>query len=70
MYLTAARIDWRPPRSLCFEFTSLDAGAYGAPTASVVTQNVLIPADAGVDDLALLQAQLRDRCPNAEIRLA
>ncbi len=70
VYLRSARIDWRPPRSLCFEFNNIGAGAYGAPVTSTVSQNVLIPPTVGADDLALLQAHLRTRCPDAEIKLA
>jgi hypothetical protein len=70
VYLRSARIDWRPPRSLCFEFTNLSSGAYGSPVTGTVSQNVLIPPAVGADDLALLQAHLRTRCPDAEIKLA
>ena len=70
VYLHSARIDWRPPRSVCFVFTKISAGAYGAAAVGQVTQNVLIPPVPGAGDLALLQRQLRARCPNAEVKLA
>ena len=70
VYLHAARIDWRPPRSVCFEFTNIGPGAYGSPATTTVTQNVLIPPTAGTEDLPLLQAHLRTRCPDAEVKLA
>lgn len=70
VYLTAASIDWRPPRSVCFVFANIGSGAYGAPAASTVTQNVLIPPALGAEDLAMLQQALRGRCPDAAINLA
>jgi hypothetical protein len=70
VYLQSARIDWRPPRSVCFVFTNLGSGAYGAPAMTTVTQNVLIPPAVGTGDLATLQQQLRSRCPHAEVKLA
>jgi len=70
VYLQSARIDWRPPRSVCFEFTNIGTGAYGSPATTTVSQNVLIPPAAGSEDLPLLQAHLRTRCPDAEIKLA
>ncbi|HTV79171.1 MAG TPA: hypothetical protein VMF03_13000 [Steroidobacteraceae bacterium] len=70
VHLSSAQIDWRPPRSVCFVFTRRVTGAYGAPVTGTVTQNVLIPAAVGAEELAVLQQQLRSRCPNAEIRLA
>ena len=69
VYLQSARIDWRPPRSVRFEFTNIGSGAYGSPATSTVSQNVLIPPAAGAEDLPLLQAHLRTRCPDAEIKL-
>jgi hypothetical protein len=69
IYLKSARIDWRPPRSVCFVFANISPSAYGAPTTSSVSQNVLIPPAAGAD-LASLEQQLRARCPNADIKLA
>lgn len=69
VYLKSARIDWRPPRSVCFVFTNIAPSAYGAPAVSSVTQNVLIPPGSGGDQLALLQQHLRSRCPNAEVKL-
>jgi hypothetical protein len=69
VYLTSARIDWRPPRSVCLVFANISPSAYGAATTTSVTQNVLIPpTDAGAD-LASLQQQLQARCPNADIKL-
>jgi hypothetical protein len=68
--LKSASIDWRPPRSVCFEFADLGTGAYDSLATTRVTQNVLIPPAAGTEDLALLQAYLRTRCPEAEIKLA
>jgi len=70
VYLTSARIDWRPPRSVCFIFANIGSGAYGAPVLSSVTQNVLIPPAVAAGDLALLQQQLRERCPDADVKLA
>jgi hypothetical protein len=69
VYLRSARIDWRPPRSLCFEFTNIGSGGYGSPVTGTVSQNVLIPPAVGADDLPLLRAHLRTRCPDAEIKL-
>lgn len=63
--LQCARIDWRPPRSVCFEFTNIGSGATHGPATPTVTQNVLIPPAVGAEDLALLQQQLRRRCPDA-----
>jgi hypothetical protein len=70
VYLKSARIDWRPPRSVCLVFANVSPSAYGAPTTSSITQNVLIPPTGAVADLASLQQQLRARCPNADIKLA
>jgi hypothetical protein len=70
VYLQSARIDGRPPRSVCFEFADIGTGAYGSLATTTVTQNVLIPPAAGTEDLARLQAYLRTRCPDAEIKLA
>jgi|HubBroStandDraft_1064217.scaffolds.fasta_scaffold16242_3 hypothetical protein len=70
VYLTSAHIDWRPPRSVCFEFANISSSAYGAATTGSITQNVLIPPIGAGADLASLQQQLRARCPNAEIKLA
>jgi hypothetical protein len=70
VYLQSARIDWRPPRSVCFVFSNIGSGAYGAPAMTTVTQNVLIPPAVGTDDLATLQRQLRSRCPDAAVKLA
>jgi hypothetical protein len=69
VFLKSARIDWRPPRSVCFVFANIAPSAYGAPAVSSVTQNVLIPSSAGSEQLALLQQHLRSRCPDAEIKL-
>jgi len=70
VYLKSARIDWRPPRSVCFEFANISTSAYGAPNIRGVTQNVMIAPNAAASDLASLQQQLRARCPNADIKLA
>jgi hypothetical protein len=69
VYLKSARIDRRPPRSVCFEFANISPSAYGAPTTGTVTQNVLIPMTDAGPGLTCLQQQLRARCPNADIRL-
>jgi hypothetical protein len=69
VYLQSAHIDWRPPRSVCFVFANVGASPYGAPALHSITQNVLIPPAANANELLLLQQQLRNRCPNAEVKL-
>jgi hypothetical protein len=68
MYLTAATIDDRQPRSVLFSFEKMDSGPYTGTGGIVVQRSVLIPAGADAD-LARLQRLLADRCPNAKIAL-
>jgi len=69
VYLVAASIDTRPPRSLKFNFEKVIPNPYGATVPLQIHQSVLLP-DGGEADLARLQRELTARCPKAQIALA
>jgi hypothetical protein len=69
VYLTAASMDGREPRSLWMEFEKLVPNPYGSPNLVKLNQGVMIPKDLGADDLSLLRASLGSRCPAAKISL-
>jgi hypothetical protein len=68
VYLLAASIDERQPRSLLFRFEKVAPGPYSGSQAAPFYQFVLIPAGAE-SDLAHLQQNLSARCPKARINL-
>jgi hypothetical protein len=67
VYLTAASLDQRAPRSLLMEFEKLVPNPYGAPQTVKISQNVLIPAGDEAGDLTLLRKALDSRCPKAAL---
>ena len=69
VYLTAATVDSRPPRSLEFRFEKVVPNPYAGNQIIPIVQSVLIPAGAAAD-IARLQTELLARCPKAQIRLA
>jgi hypothetical protein len=69
VYLVAASIDKRPPRSLLFDFEKVIPNPYGATVPLKIHQSVLIPEGADAD-IARLQRELTSRCPKAQIALA
>jgi len=68
VYLLAASIDERQPRSLLFRFEKIEPNPYGGYPAVPIHQSVLIPSGRE-SDIALLQKELIARCPNAHIAL-
>jgi hypothetical protein len=68
VYLLAASIDGRAPRSLMFDFEKVIFNPYGN-SIYAVHQSVLLP-DGADADLARLQRELVARCPKARITLA
>jgi hypothetical protein len=68
VYLLAASIDGRAPRSLMFDFEKVIFNPYGN-SIFAVHQSVLLPEGADAD-LARLQRELTARCPKARIALA
>jgi hypothetical protein len=69
VYLTAASLDAREPRTLTMEFEKTVPNPYGSPNVLKLSQSVLIPRDSNPGDLSLLRAQLVSRCPSAQISL-
>ena len=69
VFLTAASIDERSPRSLLLRFEKDVPNPYGPLQVIPIQQAVLLPAGAE-HDLAQLQAQLAARCPKARVTLA
>jgi hypothetical protein len=69
VFLTAASVDERAPRSLFFRFEKDVPNPYGPLQIIPIEQAVLIPADKE-HDLSLLQEKLTTRCPTARITLA
>ncbi len=68
IYLMAASLDERQPRSLLFRFEKAMSSPYAECTALPIRQSVLIPE--GCDgDLVRLQKELEARCPKAQIAL-
>jgi hypothetical protein len=68
VYLVAASIDARPPRSLLFNFEKVEFNPYSTNQITPVRQSVLIPSGAEAD-IARLQRELAGRCPKAHISL-
>jgi hypothetical protein len=68
IYLLAATIDERQPRSLLFRFEKIEPNPYGGFPAVPIHQSVLIPPGSE-SDLARLQKELEARCPAAQITL-
>jgi hypothetical protein len=69
VYLTAASVDAREPRSLNMEFEKIVPNPYGSPNIIKVSQGVLIPQDQNPGDLPRLRAALGSRCPTARLSL-
>ncbi len=69
VFLTAASIDERAPRSLFFRFEKDVPNPYGPLQIVPIEQAVLIPSGKE-HDLTLLQEKLAARCPTARITLA
>jgi hypothetical protein len=69
VYLVAASIDDRPPRSLLFSFEKVQPSPYTGNQISAVQQSVLLPAGAE-GDVSKLQHELGARCPKARVQLA
>jgi hypothetical protein len=69
VYLVAASIDDRPPRSLLFSFEKVQPSPYTGNQISAVQQSVLLPAGAE-GDVSKLQRELGARCPKARVELA
>jgi hypothetical protein len=69
VYLTAASMDAREPRSLMMEFEKIVPNPYGSPNVLKVSQGVLIPKDSDPGDLSLMRTALGSRCPTANISL-
>jgi hypothetical protein len=63
VYLTAASLDERVPRSVLMEFEKIVPNPYGPPQTLKISQNLLIPASAGAEDLSVLRKALAARCP-------
>jgi hypothetical protein len=68
VYLLAASIDGRAPRSLMFDFEKVIFNPYGNSILAI-HQSVLLP-DGAEADLSRLQHELTARCPKARITLA
>ena len=68
VYLTAASIDERQPRSLLFRFETIAPNPYEGYPVVAICHNVLIPPDSQ-SDVARLQKELAARCPKAQIAL-
>jgi len=68
IYLLAATIDERQPRSLLFRFEKIEPNPYGGFPAVPIHQSVLIPPGRE-SDLARLQKELEARCPAAKVAL-
>jgi hypothetical protein len=66
VYLTAASVDAREPRSLLLDFEKIVPNPYGSSIVKV-SHGVLIPKDLGAGDLSLLRTSLGSRCPTANI---
>jgi hypothetical protein len=69
VYLTAASMDAREPRSLMMEFEKIVPNPYGSPNVVKVSQGVLIPKESDPGDLSRLRTALGSRCPTAHISL-
>jgi hypothetical protein len=70
VYLEAACLDARAPRSLTLQFQKVVAG-YGSTTLVPKTLSLPLPQSNGVDnDLARLQKELSAKCQKAAIKLA
>jgi hypothetical protein len=68
VYLMAASIDERQPRSLLFSFEKIEPNPYSGYPAVPIHQSVLIPAGSD-SDIERLQKELTARCPKAQIAL-
>jgi hypothetical protein len=69
-YLLSASVNTGPPKCVELCFKKILPGGYAGPNVKHVWQRVMIPTDAAASDLALLQAALIARCPDATIHLA
>jgi hypothetical protein len=69
VYLTAASLDAREPRSLMLDFEKIVPNPYGSPNVLKLSQSVMIPKDVGSGDLSLLRTALVSRCTTATISL-
>jgi hypothetical protein len=68
VYLMAASIDERQPRSLLFRFEKIEPNPYTGYPAVPFHQSVLIPTGSD-SDIARLQKELAACCPKAQIAL-
>jgi hypothetical protein len=69
VYLAAASMDARSPRSLLLQFEKIVPNPYGSPNVVKLSQGVLIPVDCGTGDVSLLRTQLQKICPSAKLEL-